>query len=357
MAIPESPSQGGSPVASPTAGRDLSLDIARGIAIIAVVASHGLRGLFAAHLVDATLPWAGWLDRTLYLMHLPVFAFATGLLMPRSVDRDGRVAYLRRRLASLAWIYLLWTLIQGTAEVLTSPVKNVPVTWGDVFAVWRPLGHLWFLPLLALATVVVVAVAPWRPGRLRAAALVAVSVASLAAWGWELDNLFARGLALIVFFLVGSAITSARLSAATSRLSGWTVGIGGAAGLAVWVGAAAVPWVTTPTIVDESRTLASMFLGMVGSLAALVAVWGVSLLLARARSGGWLGYIGRLSLQIYLAHILFTAGTRIVLVHFGVLDVGVHLFLGVVTGVVGPLLLERVTRPIPWLFAAPWDRR
>ncbi|MGB8021320.1 MAG: acyltransferase, partial [Candidatus Nanopelagicales bacterium] len=289
---------------------------------------------------------------------LPVFAFATGLLMPRSVDRDGRGAYLRRRLATLAWIYLLWTLIEGTAEVLTSSVKNVPVTWGDVFAVWRPLGHLWFLPLLAIATIVVVAVAPWRPGRVRAAALVAVSVLSLSAWGWGLDNVFARGLALIVFFLVGSAITGARLAAATSRLPSWTVGVAGAAGLAVWVGTASVPWVTTPTIVDDSRTFASVALGMLGSFAALVGVWGVSLLLARTRrAGGWLSYIGRLSLQVYLAHILFTAATRIVLVRLGVLDAGVHLALGVVAGVVGPLLLERVTRPVPWLFAAPWDRR
>lgn len=106
------------------------------------------------------------MDRALYLLHLPVFAFATGLLMPRPVERDGRARYLRARLSLLAYLFLLWTLIEGSAEVLTSSVKNVPVTWWQVLSVWRPLGPLWFLPLLMLATVVVVILSPWYSVRL-----------------------------------------------------------------------------------------------------------------------------------------------------------------------------------------------
>lgn len=148
----------------PRATRDRSLDVARGLAIIGVVVGHALRGLFAAGLADPSQPVWAFMDRTLYLFHLPVFAFATGLLMPRSVERDGRAGYLRARLSLLLYLFLLWTLIEGTAEVLTSSVKNVPVTWVEVLSIWIPLGPLWFLPLLMLATVVVVVLAPWRGG-------------------------------------------------------------------------------------------------------------------------------------------------------------------------------------------------
>lgn len=335
--------------------------------MMAVVLSHVLRGLFAAGLVDPGLAWAGWLDRGLYLMHLPLFAFVTGLLLAHSVDRDGDAAYLRRRLVLVGWLYLVWALLQGAAEVLTSPIKNVPVTWGDVFALWRPLGHLWFLPWLALATLVVVLIAPWRPGPFHAVALVVGSSVSLAAWGWELDFAVARGWALIVFFLAGAALTSRRFTASTTRLPPWSVALVGLAGLGVWVVAASVPWVTTPTIVDGGRTPASVALGAGGSLGALIGVLAVSVVVARQPSlSGWLATLGRLSLQVYLAHILFTAGTRIVLVRLGIVDVGVHLTVGVAAGVVGPLLLERATRPVPWLFAPPsgwrhvervWDDR
>ncbi|MBB1513205.1 acyltransferase family protein [Tessaracoccus sp. MC1627] len=136
--------------------------MARGLAIIGVVVGHALRGLFAAGLADPAQPVWAFMDRALYLLHLPVFAFATGLLMPRPVERDGQARYLRERLSLLLYLFLLWTLIEGTAEVLTSSVKNVPVTWVEVLSIWTPLGPLWFLPLLMLATVVVVVLAPWR---------------------------------------------------------------------------------------------------------------------------------------------------------------------------------------------------
>ena len=105
------------------AARDRSLDVARGLAIIGVVLGHVVRGLFAAGLVDPSLARWAFIDRALYLFHLPVFAIATGLLMSRPVERDGQTRYLRGRLGMLSYVFLLWTLIEGTAEVLASSVK------------------------------------------------------------------------------------------------------------------------------------------------------------------------------------------------------------------------------------------
>ena len=64
-----------------TAGsRDTSLDVARGVAIILVVLGHSLRGLVAGGVVPQRS--LAWLDTWLYLTHLPVFAFAVGVLTP-----------------------------------------------------------------------------------------------------------------------------------------------------------------------------------------------------------------------------------------------------------------------------------
>ncbi len=258
--------------------RDVSLDVARGVAIVAVVLGHVVSGL-----IDAGAPgapaWVGDLNRALYLTHLPVFAFLTGLLMPRGVERRGQSAYLRERLLLLLHLYLVWTFIQGSIEVLASSVTNRPTSWSEVLTVWTPLAHLWFLPAFAVATCVVVVL----------------------------------------------------LSAASS-----------------------VGHVTLPTVTDAERGVGSIMLGVAGSVTGVAAVAAVAALAARwwAVAGG-LAAVGRQSLVIYLAHIIFAAGTREAFEFVGFTDFVTVLVAATVSGIIGPLALQRFTRPVPWLFTLP----
>jgi len=62
-------------------------------------------------------------------------------------------------------------------------------------------------------------------------------------------------------------------------------------------------------------------------------------------SWGWsnasLAQIGRYSYAIFLFHVFFTAATRIALERMGARDVGLHMVLGSVAGLAGPILFER----------------
>src|SRR5690606_3512875 len=53
----------------------------------------------------------------------------------------------------------------------------------------------------------------------------------------------------------------------------------------------------------------------------------------------WLGWVGGFSFSIYLYHVFFTAGTRIVLNRIGVTDLEPHFVIGLIAGIVGPILL------------------
>jgi hypothetical protein len=80
------------------------------------------------------------------------------------------------------------------------------------------------------------------------------------------------------------------------------------------------------------------------------AILGVSASLAIARfdlvsRAGWLAYLGKATMPIFVLHILFTAGLRILLIRFNIVsDVNLLLSLLVAAGLAGPLLVERVTR-------------
>lgn len=337
--------------------RDVSLDVARGIAIVAVVLGHVISGLVDAG-APGSPPWADELNRALYLTHLPVFAFLTGLLMPRGIERRGPGAYLRERLLLLLYLYLLWTLIQGSVEVAASSVTNSPTSWGQVLTIWTPLAHLWFLPALAVATIVVVFSRPWRGGAGAGLGLTVVGAASLAAWGWNGPVAGTQGLALLAWFALGSAVTHARHVGILGRLPAAMLALVATTGVVLLTVVAASRHVTLPTVTDGARSVSSIALGVAGSVAGVAAVVTVAALAARWRAvAGGLAAVGRQSLAIYLAHIIFAAGTREALEAVGYEDFVVVMVLATIVGVVGPLVLERFTRPVPWLFRPPWEAR
>ena len=160
------------------------------------------------------------------------------------------------------------------------------------------------------------------------------------------------------WFLVGAMVTFERFGRWSKGARPASLLVIAVTGTVLWVAAAWTPWVTAPTIIDPGRDLGSVVAGVAGVLGAVAATLSVSVLIARLGSpGAALAYAGRLSLQIFLAHVVFTAGTRVVLVHVGVVDPITHVAVATAVGIAAPLVLVRVSRGLPWLFAPPWASR
>lgn len=325
--------------------------MARGIAIIAIVLGHVERGLASADLLpyDAALT----IDRLLYLFHLATFAYLSGLFVGRSVEREGAKRLLRRRITLFVWLYLLWTLIQGSVRVAASSLANTPVTAGDILRIWIPEGQLWFLPWLIAVTTVAVVVQPWRSRRHAVGAVAGAAVLAAAVWGHDPLYAFTRGWALLLPFLVGCAVTQPRHAAVAARIP--LMATSAVVGAAVWLWVGLATGAATPTTGGAGRTVATISMGVLGCLAGTLACLSFSALLARTAAAGVLVRVGRRSLEIFLAHIVVASGTRIVLVQLGVTDPVLHLTAGTVLGVVTPLLLVGVADRWgwTWLFGLP----
>jgi peptidoglycan/LPS O-acetylase OafA/YrhL len=65
-------------------------------------------------------------------------------------------------------------------------------------------------------------------------------------------------------------------------------------------------------------------------------------------TAAWLAGIGRYSYAIYLFHVFFTAATRIGLERIGIVSLLVHALLGVLMGLAGPILVDRLFTPFKW---------
>lgn len=333
--------------------RDQSVDIARGIAIVAIVMGHVWRGMAAAGLVASDRAFLLF-DRGLYFFHLAVFVFVAGLFVRQSLVKRGTDAYLRSRLWLFAYLYVLWAVLQGLVKIVTGSLVNNPTNLTDLLRLWIPEGQLWFLPFMIVMTLIAVIYRPWTRPYL---ALLFAGAASLAAWGVEGPFIGMRGLSLTVFFVAGAALGAPRFARFMQRL-GPALALGAAAVLGILyalllLGTDAL----APTISGHAREVDDVSLGVL----ATVVSTGAALFLSRALTAvrglaQLLAFLGRRSLEIFLAHIIATAGTRIVLVQLGVNSPALHLFMGTVVGVMAPLVLWWVTDRAGlgrWLFSTP----
>jgi fucose 4-O-acetylase-like acetyltransferase len=325
--------------------RDTTIDIAKGLAIVAIVLGHVLRGLEASGVLDGSAPGFALADRTLYMGHLTVFAFLSGLFISRGVERRGPREYLTARLALFLYLYLLWQTLQVVVKLVTASQVNHHLGLSRLWEVWRPEGQMWFLPWLVVATLLVVLTRVWEDRPLAYAGVGLGVVVSCATWAYNGPVAGTQGLGIIVFFVCGAHLGYAGLQRGMRRLTApaaLVLLVVGGAGFTLLV----LYTPALPPTVSAPRGLDGILLGFLATCLALVAVVALSALLARGRAFGWLAFLGQRSLEIFLAHITATAGTRIVLSRLGADSPAVQIAAGTLAGVVLPLLL--------WWIASRW---
>ena len=263
--------------------------------------------------------------------------------------------YLRHRLVTFTWLYVLWSLPLGTLQVVFSGSVNHGKDWATVLNVSQPQNHMWFFPWIAVCSLLVALWRPWLT-RTRAVLAVIVSVAlSLVAWGWFGPVIFLQGHGLTAFFVVAACVGLPTFQRACGRR-------GVSQELPVFL-AATVAWLCLivltpaagPTYSKLERTVPHIAVSVVATCLGIVAVFAASTLLSRVKvASEWLAYVGVHSLEIFLAHTLATASVRIMLSRLGLSDPTLHLIVGTAAGIVVPLVLwVLTTRYLPWLWQAP----
>jgi fucose 4-O-acetylase-like acetyltransferase len=302
------------------------IDTAKGIAIICVVYGHCLRGLTSGGLIaaDASIQVTDYL---VYTFHMPLFFVASGLFFASSYSR-GTGPFWTGRLQTIVYPYFLWSLIQGSVQLLLSGtgVTNWGMDWGRLGSIpWLPIAPFWFLFALFFSNVLAVALIRIRPALVVALALMAFLLSRHLA-SWVVQDVcygflyFALGMLVREYGLLSSLPTSP-----------FQVG-------ALFAAFAAL-------------TLLAFALGMPERLpiyASVVSVAAVAALgaLVERRSPGrpltaLLRICGQYSMGIFVLHILVLGFTRTVMVRLGHVENGaVLLIMATALGVLVPLAVQ-----------------
>jgi uncharacterized membrane protein YcfT len=337
--------QAAPPVDRSDEGRVAWVDLAKGMCIVFVVATHATLGVgeamgregFMHYVVAFTRPF-----------RMPEFFMISGLFLARVIDRDWRT-YGDRRVVHFLYFYLLWLLIH-------SALKFQQVSGGTLggflehlaFSLVEPFSILWFIYLLAVFGAVTKLLRRVYPPVLLAAA-AALEIAPIETHWYIFDEFCNR----YVYFVAGYL-----LAPHVFRLAAWAAAHHGRALLALgsW---ALVNGVLTMTAsgIPKFPTLASLpFFSLMLGAAGTVATVFTAVLLVRTVLAAPFRYAGEQAIAIYLALVFPMAATRALLLKSGLIeDVGVISLIVTVAALLAPLVLERLVRhtPASFLFRRP----
>jgi fucose 4-O-acetylase-like acetyltransferase len=314
--------------------RDLSLDVAKGLGIILVVIGHAWRGLESAGMIGNAALF-DLVDRLIYNFHMPLFFLLSGMTFQDWALKRPYPEAAFTRVTRLLWPLVLWSYLFAAARIAAGDAANTQVQgWQSLlFFPLPPRDHFWFLWALFLQHLVILALIRTIGLRLRPLPWAVLCVAMILT-----SSLAPIGL---------NAWTFGAATYAGAFLAGLALGPGGwptrgttttAVAITLFVAMQAASFQLPPSL------LAAQILGILLSLAFLAAVQGIT---ALGQSGilRVLAQLGVMSMGIYLAHTIFSAGTRAVLGRYSQ-DLSLHMIAGTAAGIIGPLIIYFIIRRI-----------
>jgi fucose 4-O-acetylase-like acetyltransferase len=323
------------------------VDVSRGFGIIAVVLWHTAGGIIrtglpaptdAPRIVDA---WDAYGYRAMPLFFLVSGLFVIGSL--RRTDRD----FVGNKLRTLLYPYLVWSLLSIMLGTVAGGSSNYGITIADLpRLVYDPILQYWFLYALLAVMLGYQLLYRIRVSPVMIVALAAVAhLVTVLVGVTTIPYVVAQIGLFSVFFAIAAAFGPtiiATVIAASSRI------------LLVPVVLGVVAFIPLLLVVPLP---APIWIPPISSTLATIAFVALAEIVSRTPLGRVFGFLGRLSLQIYVAQIIFASGTRVILVKLGIDAFWVDFLLGSAVGLLGPVVLATLTDRVHFPYLWTWPRR
>ena len=312
------------------------IDALRGFIMILMVFGHVWAGIKTAGVLKSE-PVFETVYRWIYFFHMPALFAVSGMLYSEPLSGRGFVTENTRRVVRLLYPLVLWSYVYFTFKFIFVDKVNKPVTFAEVLlGPFPPKDHFWFLWALFLiqlgASLLLVIISRLPGGRgqqffgivgLLAAAIIFDLPGIRTSWT-------APAIGMAVFFFFGFLLSRFRLPA-TSVQAG-----AAAIGFVVFIALPAL-FVTVELRELGIGAVVLQCICILGLIA--VASW-IGSRFGNSLAFGFLCKAGEASMAIYLLHLFFSSGVRILLQQLGIDHPAPHIVLGMLLGVLVPLAVH-----------------
>lgn len=305
------------------------VDAAKGVGILLVVIGHAIAGLKDGTLVsaDSLLVYIHYL---IYSFHMPLFFFLSGIFIAKRVA-SGALDFSKSSTIKLGKAYLIWLPAQMLALSLAGSLANKPVdinTFDYISIIWEPRSNFWFIYALLIMNAFSALTLP----KLGAGVMLILCLLFYSITQWTTVPPMLWGFFCFAPYYGFGLIFGLHPIKLKTNKSVLTLG-------AV---AVTLIWLYMAQKLHEQDvhawSIPTFSTAIAGSIAALLWI-GIS----GGKTSNYFAYLGRESLPIYLIHITFTAGTRIIMdkiLHIE--DAYVILIFATFIGIAGPLVIKKI---------------
>ncbi|HIK18397.1 MAG TPA: acyltransferase [Leptolyngbyaceae cyanobacterium M33_DOE_097] len=316
------------------------VDYAKGFGILLVVIGHTLRGLVSNSILEPTI-FEQTIDKWIYAFHMPLFFFISGLFIERSIAQSFS-SFLISKLQTIAYPYFLWSFLQEMIRSLSNtssePTEKI---WRIIY---QPTMQFWFLYVLFGISVMY--------------AVFRKSSLSVEAFGFACGLLYITYLLKTnfgswtvlymlrinaIYFATGALTAKFNMLDRLNNFRSADLVRGARAGfLFILLGVI--------TNLHEIGLLTPLF-----AFSGIFSTLSLVTFLQRHNFADFLKRWGFLSLQIFVAHTIFSAGLRTFLEHFNHhASPLMHIVLGTWIGIYGPIGLYMICQKFKFPYLFTW---
>lgn len=297
--------------------RNEGLDVAKGIAIIFVAIFHATRGFEKAGILEASFALSV-ADTFAYGFHVQIFFLIAGYF---TFPHARSMSFQFNRFVSLYYPYLLWSTVSWAMTYFMAGSVNRAYDLRDLaYIPIVPIQHFWFLTALIVSTVLLAFARTQME-------LSCLAILSAVCFELGLGNEYGIILYFIPFMAMGAIMRIHGFLPSASVIAGMT-------GFAMLAAAAVI------ASVYSLRIRSTAFIP--ASLGGSYALYTFSSLIAPSRVGRTLMRVGKMSLVIYLLHVIIAAGFRAVLYKIvPTLNVWIGIALCLIPSIIFPMVIGK----------------
>lgn len=290
------------------------VDAAKGLSIILVVM------MYSAYSVGedtGKITLLHWFIGFATPFRMPEFFLISGLFLGRVIQRNW-LHFADRRVVHYLYFYALWAVIHILFKTVIATGNPLGGLGLIVEALYRPYGVLWFIYLLAIASVAAKLLHTFKVPHWAGFALAALLQISPVSTGFYTIDQFA---AYFVYFYVGYAFAPKIFEFVEKALEKPKLAV---IGLVAWAAINAV----LVFIPSYEITLTHMKMGIAGwpimqlvlAFSGAMAICVGAALLSKIPQMKWLSWLGSKSLVVYLAFALPMSTVRVILLKLGIIN-------------------------------------
>lgn len=312
--------------------REQWVDIGKGFAIVLVVLGHMFRGFTSANMYNNYTEYFRWIDFTIYSFHMPLFFMLSGYLYSKSSNITNIEQYknmIVKKLLNLGVPYIVFSVLQTLITIILSSKTNNSLNFYDLMLIpIKPIAQFWFLYTLIAIFILV---------PLIELILKNDNIVFLLFLAFKFSGLFMHtGIKFFDNFLIwgfyfycGKILLNNFKSLLKSKFSMIF-------SILIYI----ILNIYVFKMNNSNNLIINNIIDIILAISGCIFSFGIIRIITKGILSKYINFIGRKSFYIYLLHIIFCSGIRIVLVKlFKVDNFFIHTILGLLLGINVPILI------------------